>query len=120
MERRVYSERFKRQVVEEVDAGKWSSPTEAAEAYGIPYVGSITRWRHRINNTKPQTVYVMDADEQNEVKRLRQRIRDLEAALAHTQVEAVIDKAYLQVACEEFGITDIEAFKKNADSKRLQ
>ena len=39
-----YSEAFKRQVVDEIDRGKFSSPYKAKEAYGIRGNGTIKRW----------------------------------------------------------------------------
>jgi transposase-like protein len=38
-----YSEAFKQQVVDELEAGRFGSPYEASQAYGVDQ-GSVKRW----------------------------------------------------------------------------
>ncbi len=45
-------------------------------------------------------------------KKLKQRIRDLERALADAKMKEVAAEVYLGVACDKFGVQDVEAFKK--------
>jgi hypothetical protein len=59
-----------------------------------------------------RAVYVMKADEEHEVKELRERVRKLEKALAEAHLDLKLEQAYVRVACETAGITDVEGFKK--------
>jgi hypothetical protein len=42
--------------------------------------------------------------ERDELKEARQRIRELEAAMADAHLEHLVEKAYLHVACERMGV----------------
>jgi hypothetical protein len=42
---------------------------------------------------------------------LKQRVRDLEKALADTHMKELLGEAYLGIACQRLGL-DIEEFKK--------
>jgi hypothetical protein len=59
-----------------------------------------------------KVVRVMKADEQAEVKGLRQRVRELERALADAHLKGRFDEAYLRLACRAAGIEDVDGFKK--------
>ena len=54
-------------------------------------------------------------EERNEVKMLRRRVRDLEAALGDAHLDLRLERAYLEIACESAGIGDIGAFKKKTE-----
>lgn len=116
-----YSEGFKRKVVSELEAGKWPCRSAAMAAYGITGNDTLARWTRRYGNPSlhPRRILVMNPKEESELERLRRRNRELEQALAQTQVDSVINQAYLDVACREFGIEDVEAFKKSLATKRL-
>jgi len=60
----------------------------------------------------PRVVRMETPDEQNELKRLRQRVRQLEGLLADKELGLVISETYLELACERAGILDVEDFKK--------
>jgi hypothetical protein len=60
----------------------------------------------------PRVVRVETPDEQHELKRLRQRVRQLEGLLADRELGLVISETYLELACERAGILDVEDFKK--------
>jgi hypothetical protein len=55
---------------------------------------------------------VETTDERNELRRTRERVRDLEKALADAHLDLRLEEAYLKVACREAGIQDVGAFKK--------
>jgi hypothetical protein len=59
-----------------------------------------------------KVVRVMKADEQAEVKALRQRVRELERALADAHLDLKLETAYTELACEAAGIEDVTDFKK--------
>jgi hypothetical protein len=58
----------------------------------------------------PRVVRVETPDEQNELKRLRQRVRQLEGLLADKELGLVISETYLELACERAEIPDVEDF----------
>jgi hypothetical protein len=60
----------------------------------------------------PRVVRVETPEEQHELKRLRQRVRQLEGLLADKELGLVISETYLELACERAGILDVEDFKK--------
>jgi hypothetical protein len=49
------------------------------------------------------------------MKRLKDRVRRLETALADSNVELAVERAYTRLACQRAGIKDVEEFKKKAD-----
>jgi hypothetical protein len=51
-------------------------------------------------------------EEINELKRLKERVKRLETALADANLELALEKAYTQIACERAGIKDVDEFKK--------
>ena len=65
-----------------------------------------------------KVVRVEKPKERNEARELRQRVRELEKALADAHLKQRFDEAYLQLACEAAGIKDVEAFKKKHGGKR--
>jgi transposase len=108
-----YSEAFKLQVIRELESGRFGSPFEASRAYGLGY-GTVVYWVRRYGKDKllRKVVHVMKADEQTEVKALRQRVRDLERALADAHLDLKLEAAYLQLACKVAGVADVPDFKK--------
>lgn len=108
-----YSEAFKLQVLRELEAGKYACPYAAGRAYGVG-PGTVAYWvrRYGKNHLLGKVVRVMKADEQAEVKALRQRVRTLERALADAHLDLKFETAYVQLACEAAGIQDVTDFKK--------
>jgi hypothetical protein len=52
-------------------------------------------------------------EEINELKRLRARVRQLESALADANIDAALERSFLELACERAGLK-VEEFKKKA------
>jgi hypothetical protein len=48
----------------------------------------------------------------DELKRLKERVKRLEALLADANIDLAIERAYTQIACERAGIKDVDEFKK--------
>ena len=67
-----YSEAFKQQVVDELEAGRFGSPHEASQAYGVDS-GSVKRWARQYGkgDLLRKVVRVEKQDEPGEIKRLR-------------------------------------------------
>jgi transposase-like protein len=115
-----YSEAFKLQVLGELSDGKFPSIEATRRAYGIRGMSTIQRWMHRYGRTDllGKVIRVETPKEVSEVKQLRQRVRDLEKALADAHIDGRLADAYLQVACRRAGIEDVDAFKKKHARKR--
>jgi len=108
-----YSEAFKRQVVEELESGKFRSICEANRAYNIRGADTLQRWVRRYGNEKilPKKVKIETMKERDELKEAKKRIRELEAALADAHIDHALSDAYVQIACERMG-EDPASFKK--------
>jgi hypothetical protein len=57
---------------------------------------------------------VQKPEEIDELKRLKERLRRLETALADANVDLALERAYTRIACERAGIKDVDEFKKKA------
>ena len=66
----------------------------------------------------PKVVRVEKPGEAREIVELKKQIRQLQQALGQTQLKNVLNESLLEIACERLG-TDVETFKKKADTKRL-
>ena len=109
-----YSESFKLQVVRDLESGRFANIGQAASHYGIKGSVTIRGWLIKFGKDRlmPRVVRVETPNEQNELKRLRQRVRQLEGLLADKELGLVISETYLELACERAGIADVEDFKK--------
>jgi len=58
------------------------------------------------------------SSERDQIKKLRQENDRLKKALADEHVKAVLYESWLEVACEEFGVQDVDAFKKKLENRR--
>lgn len=109
-----YSEAFKRQVVSEIETGRYCGPYAAARAYGICGEETIKRWRLRYGDAAlhPQKVVITTSLEaMDETKQLKKRVRDLERALADAHMKGLLSDSYLEIACERLG-EEADSFKK--------
>jgi transposase-like protein len=114
-----YSEAFKLEIVRALATGKLSSVEEARRRYGIAGADTVRRWIQRYGTSQQQTkvVRVEKPDERDRIKALEARIRELERAVADSKVEELLARAYFHVVCEQFGVEDEEALKKNIAQK---
>jgi len=108
-----YSEAYKRQIVKEIESGKYSSLNSVAKAYGIGGTSTIANWirKYGSDDLLPRNVRIETVKEQNEIKILKKRIRELEVAMADSHIDYCLEKGYLQVACDRLG-EDMNSFKK--------
>ena len=108
-----YSEAFKRQVVAELEEGKFSSIGEANRVYGIRGGATVLQWirKYGSEGILPKKVKIETLKERDELKEARKRIRQLEAALADAHIDCSLGDSYLKIACERLGI-DVSDFKK--------
>ena len=79
-----YSEAFKRQVVAELERGKFGSITEASRVYGIRGAATVAQWirKYGREGLLPKKVKIETLKERDELKEARKRVRQLESALA--------------------------------------
>lgn len=122
MQRKVtirYSTAFKRQVVADLEGGRFGTILAANAHYGIGGCETVRRWLKRFgkNNLIPKVVRVEKPDEAEQIRELKKQIRQLQEALGKTQLENVMNESFLGIACERLGV-DVEEFKKKVDTKR--
>ncbi len=108
-----YSEAFKRQVVDEIARGKFSSPYKAQQAYGIRGQMTVTKWvrKYGREDLLPKHVRIETMEEADHLKEARKRIKELEAALADAHIDQCLEHAFLEIACERMGEA-VDGFKK--------
>jgi transposase-like protein len=109
-----YSEAFKRQVVEQIESGKFHNAWHARRSLGIRGTTTVIRWLRQYGTDKciPKCIKIMSLKEIDETKELKKRVRSLESALADAQMRSLLSDSYLKIACERMD-TDPEQFKKN-------
>ncbi len=115
MSRRIvrYSEAFKLKVVDEVDRGRFKSPHEVSQVYGITGKGTVASWikKYGKNHLLGKVVRVETDDEVRELKRLKDRVKALEAALADSVMDNALNESFFEILCERVDI-DAQEFKK--------
>ena len=110
-----YSEAFKLQAVQELES-KGLSFESVRRKYGVKGTWTVQRWVHKYGNgTRGKVVRVEKPEEISELARLKKRVRLLEGALADSNLDLALERAYVRLACERAGIQDVEEFKKKAD-----
>jgi len=111
-----YSEAFKMKVVEEISQGKFSSVLHAQKTYGIMGANTIRKWVTKYGKEEMLTkrVRVETMNEIDELKEAKKRIRDLEKALADSHMDYCLERAFLEIACEQMGTNREDLKKKNA------
>ncbi len=114
-----YSEAFKLKVVTELENGKLDSMEHARRKYGIKGTLTIRGWlkKYGREHLLPRKVRIEMPNEQDRIKKLKQENHKLKLALADAKVGEVLNRAFFEIACEEFGVHDIEAYKKKLDTR---
>ena len=110
---RRYSISFKRQVVSDLESGRFESIESARRHYGIGGRMTVQNWvrKYGKNHLLPKVVLVQKPDERDQIRTLKQQLAELQRALGQTQVENVLNAEFLKIACEELDC-DVDAFKK--------
>lgn len=111
-----YGEAFKRQVVAELERGRYHSLNAVVKAYGLGGTSTVARWvrKYGREDLLPRNVRIETLKERDELKEARRRIRELEAAVADAHIDHCLEKAYFHVACERMGEDPDDFKKKNA------
>lgn len=109
-----YSESFKMQLVRELEAGGLNFK-QMMRKYGVRGYGTLQRWVGQYGNGSiGKIIRVEKPEEINELKRLKERVKRLEAALADANLDLALERQYTRLACERAGIGDVLEFKKKA------
>jgi transposase len=107
-----YSEAFKMEVVRELES-QGLTIIAVRRKYGIRGAGTVESWMRKYGNgTRGKMILVQRPEEIDELKQLKARVRRLETALADANVDLVLERAYVRLACQRAGITDVTDFKK--------
>ena len=106
-----YSKSFKMQLVREVEAGNLCAAA-VQRKYNMKGSATVMRWVRQLGSGKyGQVIRVERGEEVDEKGRLRMELRRVKEALADAHVDLALEKAFLEVACEELN-QPLEAFKK--------
>jgi len=109
-----YSEAFKLQVVRELEEGKHANCWAAREAYGIGGTTTVPLWVRRYGRTHllRKVVHVQSPGERSEVRKLKDRVQQLEKALVEAHLDLRLEQSYLKIACEEGWNSSVDELKK--------
>ncbi len=109
-----YSQAFKRQVVREYEAG--ASIYKLRQKYGIGGHNTVKRWIEQYGRAgyRSEVMVIQTVDDQLEVKAMRERIAELEAAVAESVLETRMLKSTLDVASEALGMDLKKNFVKKS------
>ena len=107
---------FKRQVVLDLEQGKYSSPKEASKAYGIKGSQTVRQWclKYGCKELLSKRIHIKTIKEIDEKKQLHQRIKELEAGLSDMTLNYLLEKNFLLEACKDMD-RDVENFKKKSE-----
>jgi len=110
-----YSEAFKKQLVDEIARGKFTSPYMAQKAYGIRGQTTVTKWirKYGREDLLPKRIRIETMEEVDQLKAARKRIKELEAALADAHIDHCLEHAFLEIACERLEVPMDDFKKKN-------
>ena len=109
-----YSEAFKLQVVRELEEGKHANCWVARQAYGIRGATTVALWMRKYGKSHllRKVVRVQTPEERSELRKAKDRIRELETALADAHLDMRLQQSYLELACELGWKGSVEELKK--------
>lgn len=111
-----YSEAFKMAVVREVEQQDLAFD-QVRRKYGIGGCPTVQAWVRKYGNgSRGIRIRVEKPEEISELKRLKERVRQLESALADANIDRALERAFTELACERAGV-EVEEFKKKAAGK---
>jgi transposase len=111
-----YSIAFRRKVVNEIERGKYSIEG-ARKLYDIGGSMTIQRWMKKFGKGEliSKVIKIQTKNELDKVKELEREKKELESALAQSQVKIYALEALVEIAKEDYGID----LKKKPGSKEL-
>ena len=101
----VYTDDFRRSVVQEVVAGKWTGYSHAQRAYGIKGSVTVRKWmvRYGYGHLLERIVVMKGEQEVSEVNRLKAEVRKLKESVADLYLDLQIEKQISGILLEETG-----------------
>jgi transposase-like protein len=119
-QRIVYTDDFRRKVVQEVVSGKWTGFTHAQRVYGIKGSVTVRNWmeRYGYGHLLERIVVMKSSEEVNEVKKLTAEVKRLKESLADVYLDLQIEKQISLILLKETGRAR-EEVKKNILGKSL-
>jgi transposase-like protein len=110
-----YSECFKREVIEALESGQFSSIEALRRHYGIKGADTVPRWLKRVGrqDLRTKVVRVEKPGERDRISELLKQVAQLQRALGQTQAQNLLNEELLKTACGRLG-EDVEAFKKKS------
>lgn len=110
-----YSRGFKVKLVREAEE-EGNCPHQVGRKYRVG-PSTMMRWVRRYGSGKHgKVIRVEKADEVNEAARLRRDLRTVKEALADAHVALAVEKAYVDLACEQMGQSP-EEWRKKQDGR---
>lgn len=99
-----YSQAFKQEVIKEYEAG--ASVVYLNQKYGIGGGNTVKGWvkKYGKQGYRSEVVFIQTVEDQEEIKDLRQRIKDLEAALAQSVLDKRMLETIVAVGSRELGL----------------
>lgn len=115
VQRRVFSQEFKKRVVKEIESGQYTV-LQASREFDVSFQ-TVYRWLYRYSRylQKNKVLVVEEQSEQRKRLELEQQIKDLEAALGRKQMEVDFLNKLIELAGQEYN-TDL---KKNISKLHL-
>jgi transposase-like protein len=109
-----YSEAFKLHVVRELEEGKHANCWAARQAYGIRGATTVQLWMRKYGKSHllRKVVRVQTPEERSELRKAKDRIKDLETALVDAHLDLRLQQSYLELACELGWRGSVEELKK--------
>jgi transposase-like protein len=110
-----YSRGFKIKLVKEAEE-EGNNPHQMGGKYGVKS-STVMRWVREFGSGKHgKVIRVERADEINELDRVRRELRRVKEALADAHVALTVEKAYVELACEQMG-QKAEEWRKKQDGR---
>ena len=109
---RSYSESFKLKVLSDLEKGELSK-NEIVEKYGISFQ-SLYNWIKKYSrfDLMNKSVRIETMNEKDQIKSLKEEIKQLKEALADKDVNLHISETYLKHFSEKFGYESVDELKK--------
>ena len=101
----VYTDDFRRKVVQEVVAGKWTGYSHARRVYGIKGSMTVRNWmvRYGYGHLIERIVVMKGEEEVSEVNRLKAEVRKLKESMADLYLDLQIEKQISGILLRESG-----------------
>ena len=110
-----YSRGFKIQLVREAEE-EGMCPWRVSRKYRVS-PSSVMRWVQELGSGKHgKVIRVEKAGEVDELRRLRRELQRVKEALADAHVALAVEKAYVELACEQIG-QKAEEWRKKQDGR---